>query len=198
VTDATLSHGNAQAAFVAERLGIIARPLPDDGREAWGILNPGGCKGHDGTYYLFPRLVAEGNYSRIGIAKLVCDASDRPMGIDRLGIALEPQESYEFNSLGGGVEDARITYVSAIDTFVMTYTAYKPYTPRIALAVSHDLLDWRRLGLLRFEADDGGIDLNGVGNKDCVVLPEPVRDPDGESSLALLSPPYDERRDLRL
>jgi predicted GH43/DUF377 family glycosyl hydrolase len=173
--------------YIAERLGILARPVEGDYREAWGVLNPGGCAAMDGTYYLFPRMVAEGNYSRIGIARLVCDANDTPTGIDRLGIALEPQEPYEFNALGGGVEDPRVTYVAAIETFIMAYTAYAPLTPRIALAVSSDLLHWRRLGILRFANEE--VDLNIIGNKDCVVLPEVVNDPAGEPCLALLHRP---------
>jgi predicted GH43/DUF377 family glycosyl hydrolase len=175
--------------YVAERLGVIAQPLPGEPREAWGVLNPGGCAAPDGTYYLFPRLVAEGNYSRIGIARLVCDPNDRPSGIQRLGIALEPNESYEFNAMGGGVEDPRVTYVAAIDTFVMAYTAYAPLTPRVALAVSRDLMNWKRLGLLRFAREPCTADLNAVGNKDCVVLPEVVNDPTGEPSIALLHRP---------
>jgi predicted GH43/DUF377 family glycosyl hydrolase len=177
------------APFVAERLGVIARPVPGDHREAWGVLNPGGCAASDGTYYLFPRQVAEGNYSRIGIARLESDRNDRPTGIKRLGIALEPQESYELSASGGGVEDPRVTYVAAIDTFVMAYTAYAPFTPRIALACSPDLVNWKRLGLLHFSTDGGVVDLNDAGNKDCVVLPEVVDDPTGEPSIALLHRP---------
>jgi predicted GH43/DUF377 family glycosyl hydrolase len=177
-----------KALHLAERLGVIARPLRGDYREMWGILNPGGCTARDGTYYLFPRMIAEGNYSRIGIARLVCNERNTPTGIDRLGIALEPQEAYEFNALGGGVEDPRITYVSAIDSFIMAYTAYAPFTSRIALASSPDLLHWKRLGLLRFSSE-GDVDLNNVGNKDCVVLPEIVNDPTGEPCIALLHRP---------
>jgi predicted GH43/DUF377 family glycosyl hydrolase len=173
----------------AQRLGAIARPLADNPREAWGVLNPGGCRARDGTYYLFPRLVAEGNYSRIGIARLICDEADIPTGIQRLGIALEPQERYERNAMGGGVEDPRVTYVAALDTFIMAYTAYAPFTPRVALAASRDLLNWKRLGLLRFSTSGCKADLNLIGNKDCVVLPEVVNDPAGEPSIALLHRP---------
>lgn len=175
--------------FLAERFGVIARPTPRDPHEAWGILNPGGCAARDGSYYLFPRLVAEGNYSRIGVARLLCDRQDKPIGIDRQGIALEPHEPYEFNALGGGVEDARVTYVAAIDAFIMAYTAYAPFTPRVALAASDDLVHWRRLGLLHFAEGDCETDLNSVGNKDCVALPEVVSDPFGRPAIAFLHRP---------
>jgi predicted GH43/DUF377 family glycosyl hydrolase len=178
-----------EAFCIAERLGVIARPRPGDPHEAWGVLNPGGCTAPDGTYYLFPRLVAEGNYSRIGVAKLICDPNDRPMDIERLGYALEPREPYEVNLLGGGVEDPRVTYLSAVDAYIMTYTAYAPYTPRIALAISRDLLNWKRLGLLHFAVESVEVDLNRAGNKDCIVLPEVVNDPAGEPSVAVLHRP---------
>ena len=182
--------GSRAALFRAQRLGVIGRPQPGNPHEVWGVLNPGGCLARDArTYYLFPRLVAEGNYSRIGIARLTCDRDDRPSGIERVGIALEPHEQYEFSAMGGGVEDPRVTYVAAIDRYVMTYTAYVPFTPRVALAISRDLLTWHRLGTLRFAREPGIDDLNDVGNKDCVVLPEIVNDPHGEPSIALLHRP---------
>ena len=143
----------------------------------------------DDAFYLFPRLVAEGNYSRIGRARLMCDATDTPIGMERLGVVLEPQASYEFNALGGGVEDPRVTYLAALGMYVMAYTAYAPFTPRIALAVSPDLLNWKRLGLLHFATDAAEADLNRVGNKDCAALPEIVNDPGGEPSIAFLHRP---------
>ena len=174
---------------VAERIGVIARPQPGDHREDWGVLNPGGCTASDGTFYLFPRLVAEGNYSRIGIGRLVCDATNVPTGMERVGLALEPQAPYEFNAMGGGVEDPRVTYIEALNTYVMAYTAYAPFTPHIALAVSRDLLTWTRLGLVHFAFQAGAPDLNDSGNKDCVALPEIVNDPAGEPSIAFLHRP---------
>jgi|SRR5436853_2214792 len=88
--------------FHLQRLGIIMQPRAGNPHEAWGTLNPGGARRADGAYYLFPRLVAEGNYSRIGRARVVFDAAGRAVGVERLGEALEPQEPYEANRLGGG------------------------------------------------------------------------------------------------
>jgi predicted GH43/DUF377 family glycosyl hydrolase len=70
----------------------------------------------------------------------------------------------------------------------MTYTAYGPLGPRIALAVSPDLRSWRRLGLARFTVTRG-LDLNALDNKDAVLFPEPVPGPDGTPSLALIHRP---------
>lgn len=71
----------------------------------------------------------------------------------------------------------------------MTYTAFVPYEPRVAMAVSRDLLTWERLGLVRYEVLAGGPDLNRCGNKDAVVISEPVLDPEGVPSLAMLHRP---------
>jgi len=37
--------------------------------QAIAVLNPAAVRAHDGQLYLFPRLVARGNYSRIGIVR---------------------------------------------------------------------------------------------------------------------------------
>ena len=160
----------------------------DDPREAWGILNPGGVRSLDGAMHLFPRLIAEGNYSRIDHATVRYDGED-PVGANRLGMALEPRELYELSPAGGGVEDPRVVHVPLIACYVMTYTAFLPFDPRVAVAVSDDLRTWRRLGLLHFEAARDVPDLNAAGNKDATFFPEPVLDPEGVRSLAILHRP---------
>ena len=177
------------APFQMERLGVVMRPEPDNPREAWGVLNPGGVRGPDGAFYLFPRVVAEGNYSRIGRARVVFDEQGNPSGVERLGYALEPHEGYEVTRMGGGVEDPRVTYLRPLRLYVMTYTAYTPHHPRIALAVSHDLVEWRRLGPLHYATGPGEYDLNQAGNKDGVVFPDIVHDPKGRPSMAIIHRP---------
>jgi predicted GH43/DUF377 family glycosyl hydrolase len=174
--------------FAAIRLGVIMRPLAGQPHEAWGVLNPGGTRSADGTMHLFPRLIAEGNYSRIGHARVRFEA-EIPVGVERLGVALEPHESYEVNSGGGGVEDPRIVYVSRLKRYVMTYTAFVPYEPRVAIAVSQDLVTWQRLGTLKFEVTADERDLNACGNKDAALFPEVVSDPQGVPSFAILHRP---------
>ena len=39
-----------------KRLGVVMEPRPGDPMESGGVLNPGGIRGPDGEYYLFPRL----------------------------------------------------------------------------------------------------------------------------------------------
>jgi len=97
--------------FQLRRLGQIMESETGNPHEVEGVLNPAAVRGPDGHLYLFPRLVAKGNYSRIGIARVLFDAAGDPCGVERLGIALEPETEYELRSDGsGGCEDPRITY----------------------------------------------------------------------------------------
>ena len=54
-----------------QRLGMLMEPEPGNAQEVEGVLNPAAARGPDGELYLFPRLVARGNYSRIGIARVL-------------------------------------------------------------------------------------------------------------------------------
>lgn len=179
----------AETPYSMTRLGIIMRPDAADPYETGGVLNPAVTRGPDGQLYLLPRLVAEGNYSRIGLARVVFDRSGDPVDVERMGIVLEPEAPYELNPrTGGGVEDPRVTYIPALGQYVMTYTAYSASGPRIALARSRDLLSWERMGLVRF-APHHGIDLDARYNKDAMLFPEPITAPDGRPALALLHRP---------
>ena len=53
-------------------------PEPGNPHEVEGVLNPAAVRGPDGNLYLFPRLVARGNYSRIGIARVQFNAAGDP------------------------------------------------------------------------------------------------------------------------
>jgi predicted GH43/DUF377 family glycosyl hydrolase len=174
--------------FAETRLGVIMRSEPNDPREAWGVLNPGGVRSPDGIMHLFPRLIAEGNYSRIGHARVRYEG-ETPVGVERLGIALEPHEPYEVSANGGGVEDARVVFVPLLKRYVMTYTAFVPWEPRVAIAVSEDLVTWQRLGLLKYETAPGKPDLNSSGNKDAAFFPDVVLDPEGIPSFGILHRP---------
>src|SRR5665811_410331 len=91
-----------------QRLGQIMEPESGNPMEEEGVLNPAAVRGPDGELYLFPRYVAKGNYSRIGIARVKFNKSGDPVGADRLGVALEPESKYELRPNGsGGCEDPR-------------------------------------------------------------------------------------------
>ena len=174
--------------FALRRLAFLMSPAPGEPMEVEGVLNPALVRGRDGQLYLFARLVAAGNYSRIGISRVLFDALGDPCGVERLGTALEPQEAYERNPwTGGGVEDPRISYVPSLDRYLMTYTAFSAQGPRVALAASEDLFSWRRLGLAEFGT--ASIDFGALHNKDAVIFPELVPDGRGVPSLAMIHRP---------
>ena len=172
-----------------QRIGLVMEPEPGNALEAEGVLNPAAVRGPDGELYLFPRLVARGNYSRIGIGRVRFNESGDPSGVERLGIALEPEADYERRSDGsGGCEDPRITFITPLRRYVMTYTALSSAGPRIALAVSDDLFHWTRLGLATF-APFRGIDFVHVDNKDASLFPLAVPNHCGKMQLGILHRP---------
>jgi beta-1,2-mannobiose phosphorylase / 1,2-beta-oligomannan phosphorylase len=172
-----------------KRIGQIMAPEPGNPHEIEGVLNPAAARAPDGKLYLFPRLVAKGNYSRIGIARVLFNDKGDPSGVERLGIALEPETDYEMRSDGsGGCEDPRVTYVEPLKCYMMTYTALSPKGPRIAMAVSDDLFHWKRLGLATFEPYDG-IDFVHVDNKDASLFPVAVPNYAGKMQLAIIHRP---------
>lgn len=171
------------------RVGVVMTADPGNPDEAEGVLNPGSGRDPAGTLYLLPRLVAAGNVSRIGLAAVVL-TDGVPTGVQRQGVVLAADRSWEHGAGHGGVEDPRITYVPALGVHVMTYVAYGPLGPRTAVATSTDLRQWTRLGPVRYGYDDAqDLDLNLYPNKDTTFFPDPVTAPDGTPSLAVLHRP---------
>jgi len=175
--------------FQLKRLGQIMEPEPGNPQEAEGVLNPAAARSPAGELFLFPRLVARGNYSRIGIARVLFDKAGDPSGVERIGIALEPETEYERPREGsGGCEDPRITFVEPLHRYVMTYTALSPDGPRIASAISEDLLHWQRMGPAEFSAYQG-INFAHVDNKDASVFPVAIPNHAGKMQMAILHRP---------
>ena len=171
------------------RVGVIMSADADEPFEAEGVLNPGTAWGADGDLYLFPRLVAAGNVSRVGKARILLDGGV-PTGVERQGVVLEPDRPWEHGVRHGGVEDPRITWVASLGVHVMTYVAYGPLGPRPAVAISSDLERWTRLGPFQFRYEDAlEIDLNLYPNKDVLFFPDVVPDPEGRPSYAVLHRP---------
>jgi beta-1,2-mannobiose phosphorylase / 1,2-beta-oligomannan phosphorylase len=187
------SSGNVDFPYALERVGTVMTPAEGDPLEAEGVLNPASGRGPDGRLYLLPRIVATGNVSRVGLAKVVV-TDGVPTGVEREGVVLEPETTWETAEGNAGVEDPRVTWVEALGLHVMTYVAFGPLGPRTAIATSTDLRTWTRLGPVVYRWDaaappDSSADLNLFHNKDTVFFPEPVTAPDGTESLAVLHRP---------
>ena len=177
------------SSFKLKRLGQIMEPESGNLMEVEGVLNPAAVRGPDGQLYLFPRLVAQGNYSRIGIARVLFNDAGVPVGVERLGIALEPEADYELRTDGsGGCEDPRIMFVEPLQHYAMIYTAHSAIGPRIAFAISKDLFHWKRLGLATFESFMG-IDFAHVDNKDASLFPIVIPNHAGKMQLGILHRP---------
>jgi predicted GH43/DUF377 family glycosyl hydrolase len=176
--------------YQLQRVGIIMRADPNNPDEVMGVLNPGLARARDGRLFMFPRIVAAGNYSRIGIAHVVFSPNDDPLSVVRMGYALEPVESFEENARTAGCEDARVVFVEPLDCYIMTYTAYGPLGPRVALAWSKDLFRWERLGPAKFRYESAlHADFDLYDNKDAFLFPQPVLDPHGKPALAMMHRP---------
>ena len=166
-----------------DRLGLVLSP--DGGpTEVEGVLNPASARTRDNELLLYPRDVAHGNISRVGRVKV--RALDSGFETKRDGFALEPEAEYELRPHPGyGCEDPRVTFVPVIDAYVMLYTAFGPMGPRIAVALSDDGYEFRRLGLMRFD----GPGMSDGDDKDGAFFPGPVISPSGVPSLAFYHRP---------
>ena len=175
--------------YTLRRLGVIMSPEPGNALEAEGVLNPASGRDADGRLWLLPRMVARGNQSRIGLVEVIVNGG-RPVSVRREGVVLAADRGWERAHTHGGVEDPRTTWIADLKRHVMTYVAYGPLGPRLALATSTDLRRWTRLGPLHFGYDPAlDTDLNLFPNKDAVLFPEPVPAPDGRPAYAMLHRP---------
>lgn len=175
--------------FKLDRICTIMKPEKGNEFEVEGVLNPAVTRGPDGNLYLFPRLVAKDNYSRIGIAKVVFNETGDPVDVERMGVVLEPNADYERRADGGGgCEDPRISYVKAVEHYIMTYTAFGPDGPRIAMARSKDLFTWERMGLISFTPYKS-VDFNNVDDKDSSFFPTELPSPHNHNSIAMIHRP---------
>jgi predicted GH43/DUF377 family glycosyl hydrolase len=178
-----LAHEAIDLDVHVERLGLVLEPNGDES-EAEGTLNPASARTRAGELLLYPRDVARGNISRVGLVK--GQPSGDKFTFVRDGFALQPDAQYELRPHPGyGCEDPRVTFVPVLDQYVMAYTAFGPQGPRIAVALSDDGVAWRRIGLLHF--DKPGMHIGD--DKDAAFFPEPVLSPNGVMSLALYHRP---------
>jgi len=86
------------------RLGIALQPNGEPA-EVEGTLNPACARSRDNQLLLYPRDVARGNISRVGLVK-AHDVENAHYTFERDGFALEPEAPYELRpSPGYGCED---------------------------------------------------------------------------------------------
>ena len=179
-----LAHPITDLNVRVSRLGVALQP---DGNpsEVEGTLNPACARSRNNELLLYPRDVARGNISRVGLVRARVGAGGQ-YTFERSGFALEPDAPYELRpSPGYGCEDPRVTFVAALDLYLMAYTAFGPQGPRIAVASSQDGVSWQRIGLLRF----GKPGMNIGDDKNAAFFPEPVLSPKGVKSLAFYHRP---------
>ena len=103
-----------------------------------GVLNPAVIREGD-CVHLFYRAVQKGNHSSIGYCMLdgpltVAERWEKPLMV--------PEFEYESH----GVEDARIVKIE--DLYYLTYTAYDGTNARGALAISKDLRNFAKQGMI--------------------------------------------------
>jgi predicted GH43/DUF377 family glycosyl hydrolase len=120
-----------------KKQGIIIQKT-NLGFEIEGVLNPAVIS-EGNQLHLFYRAVGKGNYSSIGYCRLkdplqVEERFDMPV--------LFPQFDYESH----GVEDPRIVKIDGL--YYLTYTAYDGVNALGALAVSKDLKQFEKKGLI--------------------------------------------------
>ncbi len=175
--------------FELQRLGMLMEPQPGNPQEIEGVLNPAAARGPDGELYLFPRLVARANYSRIGIARVRFNEAGDPAGVERLGIALEPEADYERRpDGGGGCEDPRVTFVEPLRA--LRHDLHGIFAP----GPSH------RSGPVEGPLPLGacgacdvwslpGIELDDVDDKDASLFPVAIPNPSGHAEVAILHRP---------
>ena len=162
------------------------------GFESEGVFNPAVIRAN-GIIRMFYRAVAKNNYSSIGYCEL-----SSPTSISKRNEipVLFPQFEYEIR----GMEDPRIVKIDNL--FYITYCAYCGHNALGALAVSHDLIHWKKLGVIvpqigyaefKHLAESHGpihekyarfnYDINAhdtieqkvlIWNKDCILFPRKV------------------------
>lgn len=131
----------------------ILLPNPFNRWESLNVFNAGVVY-HNDLFHMLYRGQGPDYVSYIGYAVSEDGISwsrlDRPV--------LGPGNEWETR----GVEDPRITYLDG--RFYMTYTAYSPLGVRTCLAVSDNLIAWRRLGIM----------LPDETNKDTALFPDKI------------------------
>ena len=126
---------------------------------AHSVFNPGATLLPDGTTLLLCRVEDRRGHSHL------CAARSKN-GVDGWVIdpapTIAPDPEKHPDELWG-IEDPRITYVSEMRRYVITYTAYSRGGPCVALATTEDFRRFERMGMVMQPED-----------KDAAILPQRV------------------------
>lgn len=123
------------------------------------VFNPGAIRLRDGSTLLLCRVEDRRGHSHFAVAR-------SPDGVSNWQVDPEPAmlpDPERFPEELWGIEDARITYVPALDQYVIAYTAYSRGGPGVALATTKDFRDYERYGVIMPPED-----------KDAALLPRQI------------------------
>ena len=109
-----------------------------DGWESAGTFNPS-VMIRDGKFVMLYRAQDKNGTSRLGYA----ESADGVHFTRRPQPVFSPEADYEKD---GGVEDPRLVEIGG--TYYLTYTGYNKKDAQLCLAVSKDLVHWKRKGVI--------------------------------------------------
>jgi predicted GH43/DUF377 family glycosyl hydrolase len=123
------------------------------------VFNPGAVRLPDGTTLLLCRVEDRRGISSLWAARSADGISDwqvDPQPWLPPDLANHPEETW-------GVEDPRITWLDEIKQYAVTYTAYSPAGPGVALGLTPDFETFERVGMVMLP-----------DNKDAALMPRRI------------------------
>lgn len=125
------------------------------------VFNPGATLLKDGSTLLLCRLEDRKGLSQLGIAR-------SKYGLDHWSIDPSPFLTAEpelYPAECWGIEDPRITYISELNRYIVTYVSYGENGPSVSLASTEDFLHHTKLGMVLKPND-----------KDAALFPRKIQD----------------------
>ena len=123
---------------------------------ATAVLNPGAIE-HDGDVVLLLRVESNDGMSSVYVARSKNGVTD--WEINRHPLIHRGDEPWHYESWG--CEDPRVVYMSDMQAYYITYTAYSPSGAAVGLARTTDFEHIERIGLIF-----------SPNNKDAVLFPQ--------------------------
>jgi beta-1,2-mannobiose phosphorylase / 1,2-beta-oligomannan phosphorylase len=141
------------------------------------VFNPGATS-HDGETVLLCRVEDRRGLSHLTVAR----SPDGVHGWRVDGKPLLADDPADHTSLWG-VEDCRITYVAELSAYVISYTAYGPAGPCVALATTEDFQSVEKLGVIMPPEDKNASLLPRRVNGEFCLYHRPVSAKDGRADV---------------